>query len=141
MWHTKKKGKRRKKTPLQKLEKKADGLVRDIIRLENNMCCQSCGKTITNKCDAHTAHIVSRSHKILRWVLENILLLCFHCHQSYHGDGALKEFVKKEYPARYYYLYEEGSPVRCNQPTPKRTEIERIEWMQKIITELEELKK
>lgn len=140
MWHTKKKGKRRKKTPLQRLEKKADDLTRDIIRLRDEWTCQCCGKHITMKQDAHRAHIVGRKNKILRWVLLNLLLLCFHCHQKYHSDGQLKEYVKEKWPARYMYLYEcpfDDIP-RCNQKLPYRTPVEKIEWMQNIITELED---
>lgn len=141
MWNTKKKkSKRRKKSPLKKLEDKADGLTRDIIRIRDGWTCQKCGKHITLKNDAHRAHIVGRSHKILRWDLINLLLLCFHCHQEFHSDGQLKEYVEEKWPARYEYLYlwpNEAEPPRCNQNLPYRTAKEKIEWMQKIIAELQ----
>lgn len=145
MWNRKKKckinpdtGKKiyRMKTPLQKLEKKADDLTRDIVRLVYGWKCQKCGKVITSKADAHRAHIVSRSHKILRWDLLNLLLLCFHCHQKSHSDVETKEYIKKKWPARYKYLYE-GNPPNCNLMMPYMTPVEKVAWMKNVIMLLE----
>lgn len=145
MWNKKKKckidpetGKRiyRKKSPLKRLENKADNLTKEIVRLIYDWKCQKCDKHITLKADAHRAHIVSCSHKILRWDLPNLLLLCFHCHQKSHSDVEMKAFIKKKWPARYKYLYE-GSPPNCNLMMPHMTPVEKVEWMQNVIMLLE----
>ena len=147
MWNRKKKrkidpvtGKRqyKKKTPLQRLEKKADDLTREIVRLIYDWKCQKCGKTITSKSDAHRAHIVGCSNKTLRWDLLNLLLLCMTCHRKLHDIELIKEFVKTKWFYRYQYLFDQGSPPRCNQTLPYRTPVEKEEWMQGIIAELEQ---
>lgn len=134
----------RKKTPLQKLEKKADDLTKEIIRLIYDWKCQKCGKTIVNKSDAHRSHIVGCSHKTLRWDLLNLILLCMTCHRKLHDTELIKEFVKIKWPHRYDYLFEQGSPPLCNQTLPYRTLPEKEEWMQIIISgltfKLQELK-
>ena len=156
MWNARKKrkinpktGKReyRRKSPLQRLEKKADDLTKEIVRLIYDWKCQKCGKTITNKSEAHRVHIVSCTHKTLRWDLVNLLLMCMTCHRTFHDADVIKEFVREEWPVRYDYLYlwpNEGQPPRCNQTLPYRTLKEKEEWMEKIIVELtakyEELK-
>ncbi len=149
MWNRKKKckvdpetGKRiyHYKTPLQKLEEKADDLTREIVRLIYDWKCQKCGKTITNKSDAQPAHIVGRSQKLLRWDLLNLLLLCLACHRKYHDSDSLKDYVEARWPARFNYLYlwpNEDQPPRYHQYLPYRTLKEKEEWMEKIIAELE----
>ena len=129
----------RKKSLLQRLEKKADDLTKEIVRLIYGWKCQKCGKAITSKKDAHRAHIVGRSNKTLRWDLLNLLLLCFHCHQIYHGSDSLKDYIEEKWPARYEYLYLalDCEVPRCNKLLPYRTLKEKEEWMEKIIAELE----
>lgn len=147
MWNRRKKrkinpktGKReyRKKTPLRKLEDRADELTKEIVRLRASWICQKCDKHITNKSDAHRAHIVSRSHKILRWDLLNLLLLCFHCHQKSHSEVETKDYIKKKWPVVYEYLFigTGGAKPLCNQTLPYRTLVEREEWMSVIISGL-----
>lgn len=146
MWNRKKKckinpetGKRiyRKKSPLKKLEDKADDLTKAIIRLRDGWKCQKCNKTITNPSDAHRAHIVSSNHKMLRWDLLNLLLVCMACHRQFHDAVAIKWWVCEEWSARYTYLFEEGGVPRCNQTSPHRTPVEKVAWMKQIIAELE----
>lgn len=150
MWNKPKKrkidpktGKReyRRKTPLQRLEKKADNLTKEIVRLRDNWVCQKCGKTITNPKDAHRAHIVSCNNKTLRWYLTNLLLLCMPCHRKFHDAEVIEKFVKKKWRPRWEHLYLPLWPItkipRCNQLLPYRTLPEKIEWMQGIIAELQ----
>ena len=156
MWNRHKKrkinqktGKReyRRKTTLQKLEKKADDLTKEIVRLRDGWKCQKCDKPITGtseankKSNAHRVHIVGCSHKLLRWDLINLLLLCMPCHRTFHDAEAIKEFVKKKWRPRWEYLYLPAWPIsdvpRCNQTLPYRTLKEKEEWMRGIVADLE----
>lgn len=118
------------------LQKKADGLCRQIVRLIYENTCQKCGKHIEGR-GADTAHIVSRKNKLLKWDILNLCLLCTGCHMDLHSQGGMKEWVKEKWPARYTYLFE-GSPPNCNLLMPYMTAKEKIEWMQNIIAELED---
>ncbi len=148
MWNRRKKrkidsktGKReyRRKTPLKRLEDKADDLTKKIVRLRDGWICQKCDKPITSKSDAHRVHIVGCSNKILRWDLINLLLMHMACHRKFHDAEFIKEWVWDKWPARYEYLFwsDYNNVPRCNQTLPYRTPKEKIEWMQKIIAELE----
>lgn len=95
-----------KKTPRQKLVAKLDNIVKQIVRLRDNGCCQYCGKPASGQ-NAHTAHVYAKKTHRLRWDLLNLLLLCFHCHiEKFHRNPfEIQEgWFRQKYPARYEYL-------------------------------------
>lgn len=68
-------------TPKTKLQKKADELCSLVVRARDPIC-RLC-KAAPSR-DAH--HIFSRSHKNTRYDLDNLIGLCYTCHQPKGHD-------------------------------------------------------
>jgi|SRR3990167_5919575 len=95
-----------RKTNRQKVIKDLDGLMIDIVRLRDNYTCQHCGKRVTKK-NAHVSHVIPRSAgNKLRWDLQNLKVLCFHCHINWWHKNPTEasEWFKSKFPERYKYL-------------------------------------
>jgi predicted restriction endonuclease len=65
---------KRKLTSRKTLSNKLDKLFSEKVRAIGR--CEKCGKTTTLQC----SHVYNRSHKWLRWDLENGICLCAGCH-------------------------------------------------------------
>jgi len=98
------KRKYKKKTPKQRLEKKLDRLWQSIVCPPDTPC-ELCGRL-----PACGHHIVLKSRcKALRWVIENGIPLCPHCHYLVHNvdpreyNARIDEKIGKE---RVEYLRE-----------------------------------
>jgi 5-methylcytosine-specific restriction endonuclease McrA len=90
------------------LIKKLDSLVIEIIRLRDNYTCQHCGKKV-DKSNAHVSHVIPRSAgNKLRWDLNNLKVLCFHCHINWWHKNPTEsgEWFKQKFPVRWKYLEE-----------------------------------
>ena len=103
-------GQRRRKnigsTAKKKMRKKLDNIVRDIIRVRDNITCQRCDKEVT-KHNAHTSHVRPESlGQQFRWDLLNLKLLCFSCHRFWWHLNPIEatKWFKDKFPARYDYV-------------------------------------
>lgn len=93
--------KRKRKTWRKKWTEKLDKLFSEKIRARDGRCLR-CGR----KKYLHAHHIISRSHRSLRWDLQNGICLCFSCHNWWHYNPIeaaewVKETIGEE---RYRYL-------------------------------------
>ena len=71
------------------IEKKLDKLVQS---LSNNHRCHVCGRDATA-----VHHIISRSNKLLRYDIVNLLPVCYDCHRNIHdGKVDVKRYIAKE---------------------------------------------
>jgi len=72
------------------LTNKLDKICSQIVRARGK--CQRCGKTS----NLQAAHIVSRTYRVVRWHLGNILCLCAGCHFWNHKNPIeFTEWVKE----------------------------------------------
>ena len=80
--------------------KKLDTVFSKYIRARGR--CEKCGKTER----LHTAHIIPRTNKNLRWDPFNALCLCGGCHIYWQHKNPLEftEWFKTKYATRYEYL-------------------------------------
>ncbi len=95
-----------KRTKRKKLIDKLDGLCKDIIRERDKWTCQHCRKVVS-KSNAHCSHVIPRSRgNALRWVLENLKLLCYHCHINWWHKSPVEsgQWFKDTFPVRWAYL-------------------------------------
>ena len=62
--------------------------------------CYTCGKVITSKSDAHTAHLIPRSTcgAFLKYDLRNLRVCCMACNVWLGGNGAIfyRNMVERE---------------------------------------------
>ena len=96
----------RRKISRKGLVKKLDDLVKEITRLRDNYTCQHCGKKV-DKNNAHVSHIIPRSAgNKLRWDLNNLKVLCYHCHINWWHKNPIEaaKWFKEKFMARAKYL-------------------------------------
>lgn len=83
-------------------EKDVDALAKKCLILLRGEACERCGKL-----PVFSSHILPKGkHKRMRWMLENILLLCYACHMHFwhkHPHAAVAWFDEK-FPGRYENL-------------------------------------
>jgi 5-methylcytosine-specific restriction endonuclease McrA len=94
---------RKKKTPLKKLHEKCWKMAGLVVKLRDNYTCQHCGANQTGK-GAHTSHVLPKStHGALRYVLENLKCLCYHCHMNWWHKNPMEAAVwfANTFPARW----------------------------------------
>jgi hypothetical protein len=71
---------KRSKKPAKKLEQKADKLWGLNVRMADKNLCQWCKYDGVQKYGNQPHHIITRTHKTLRWGIENGVTLCIGCH-------------------------------------------------------------
>ena len=84
------------------LQKEADDLWAESVKLRDKSRCLRCLKT-TNL-NAH--HIFSRKHKATRYILENGITLCRHCHKfEAHVDTELfrRWLIESKHLSQFQY--------------------------------------
>lgn len=91
----------------KRLTDRLDKLILIFIRKRDKNRCQVCGKPISGS-DSHPSHIVPKGNGASwrRFDLENILLMCTHCHlQFWHLNPTESgKWFSKKYPERDKYL-------------------------------------
>ena len=113
--------------------KKLDRLAREIVLKRDNNTCQKCGKYV-EKQNAHISHVVPKSKGYaLRWDLNNLKVLCFHCHINWWHKNPIEaaEWFQEKFPERAEYLYDHRYDLIDSH--------ERDEFIEKKIEEFENL--
>ena len=83
-----------------------DTLVRNIVRARDKNQCQWCGRRVSGR-DSQVSHIIRRRLYFARWDLNNVKLLCGHCHTQWHDnqiEGA--KWFEEKFPDRHEYIME-----------------------------------
>ena len=99
----------KKKLPLKRLKKKADVVLKTKAKERDNYICQRCERSC-EKSNAHGSHVIPVSAgNRLRWDLQNIKCLCFHCHINFWHKNPLEaaDWFKNKFPDRWKYLQEQ----------------------------------
>jgi 5-methylcytosine-specific restriction endonuclease McrA len=99
------KPKRPKKTDRQKLIKELDKLSKKLVYLRDDYTCQWCGKR--DGSDYQASHVIPVSAGMkMRWDVENMKVLCYHCHLNIWHKNPLKasEWFNNKFPERARYL-------------------------------------
>ena len=94
-----------KKTPRQRIVKRLDDLLREVIRLRDDDTCQKCGKKVYGS-NSQPSHVIPKSQSLLlRWHLWNVKLLCNACHRLWHLNPLDSAFwFRHQWPVRNEYL-------------------------------------
>ena len=126
--------KRKVKTPLQKLHVKCWKMAGLVVKLRDGYTCQHCGANQTGK-GAHTSHVLPKStHGALRYVLENLKCLCYHCHMNWWHKNPMEAaaWFEKTFPERWKKI--------SKMPRLRRYDVESLqEILEELTTEYERL--
>jgi 5-methylcytosine-specific restriction endonuclease McrA len=101
------------KSKRKKLTDKLDKLVRELTISRDNSICQHCRKKVERH-NLHVSHVIPRSKgNALRWDLQNLKVLCFHCHLNWWHKNPVEsgEWFKKTFPVRWEYLQERKEEI------------------------------
>lgn len=96
------------KSVRQKLIKQLDDLSKAAVRKRDGNTCKRCGKWVEGSA-RHVSHVipVSAGHK-LRWDINNMKVLCFHCHINWWHKNPMEsaKWFESTFPDRWQYLQE-----------------------------------
>jgi hypothetical protein len=88
------------KTPVIK---KLDKMIKLLLFYRDHDTCQRCGRTYPYQ--LHPSHVISRSNKALRWDLNNLKVLCAHCHMWWHANPTESGlWFADKFPERMEYI-------------------------------------
>jgi len=94
------------KSPRQKLIIQLDALSKEAVRKRDGNTCQRCGKWVEGAA-RHVSHVipVSAGNK-LRWDIQNMKILCFHCHINWWHKNPMEsaKWFEDTFPDRWEYL-------------------------------------
>ena len=96
------------------LNKKLTAIIRERVVLRDENICQHCGKYVTGS-NCQVSHVIPKSQgNILRWDLNNLKILCYHCHLNWWHKNPTEasEWFKSKFPERYEYLQEHKNDIR-----------------------------
>lgn len=113
--------------------KELDELVKKIVRKRDENRCQWCGKYVTGS-NCHVSHVIPRSKGYaLRWDLQNLKVLCYHCHINVWHKNPIEAsaWFDYEFPYRADYLRMHKEDI-----IPSR---QREEFMEKKLFELTDI--
>lgn len=97
---------KRKKGERTKLNNELDTLAKTLAKIRDNYTCQKCGKQ-DKGLGMHGSHVIPVSGGTkLRWDLQNIKALCFHCHINWWHKNPLEagQWFRDKFPERAAYL-------------------------------------
>jgi len=114
--------------------RKSDIMFSRLVRYRDDWKCQNCGAWFPEKAqNLHCSHFHSRSHKSVRWDLENCDAMCANCHRYWESHRTEYEAWKLEQLGqRAYDLLELRKNTRGNND-----ETIAIAYVKKLIEELE----
>lgn len=95
----------KKKTDRKKLIDRLDKVSRKLVYLRDDYTCQHCGKR--NGSDYQASHVIPVSAGAkLRWDLQNMKVLCYHCHLNWWHKNPLESarWFEQKFPERAAYL-------------------------------------
>jgi len=96
----------KKQSNIGKIKKELEDLVKVVAKERDNWTCQKCGKEVTGL-GAHASHVIPVSaSQFLRFDLQNLKCLCYHCHFNWWHKNPLEasEWFKNKFPERHEYL-------------------------------------
>jgi len=70
------------KSEWHKLDKKCEVACKD----DKGWRCEICGRSKEQGYQIHWHHFIGRTHTSLRWVMENIFVVCYVCHKKFEED-------------------------------------------------------
>ena len=98
--------KRKVKTPLQKMHDKCWAIAKKVVYLRDHGQCQHCFKRVEGT-NAHTSHVIPKSVGAgVRYILDNLKLLCFHCHINWWHKNPCEsgDWFREIFPDRWKRL-------------------------------------
>jgi len=106
------------------LIRKLDGLCREIIHIRDKHTCRKCGLYVGEK-GGNCHHLTprKRGHHV-RWILNNLILLCPKCHFWFHSDPFAIEWFKADDPDAYAVVQELNQ-----QQTQSFKQQDLLEWV------------
>ena len=66
--------------------KKLDNLISETAKEDKDYTCENCSRSKKQGWQIHHHHFIGRTKTALRWVLENIFVLCAKCHKEFEED-------------------------------------------------------
>ena len=83
--------------------RKLDKILADTSKEDKSYRCEVCGRTKEQGWQIHHHHFIKRTHTALRWVLQNIFVLCAKCHADIEGDPQLAVRIARDYRGEKWY--------------------------------------
>ena len=128
---------RKKKTPLKKLHEKCWKMAGMVVKLRDHNTCQHCGVTMLSGKGAHTSHVLPKStHGALRYVLDNLKCLCYHCHMNWWHKNPMEaaKWFEERFPDRW-------KKIKAMPRLRRYREEDLQEILEELTTEFERLSK
>ena len=95
---------RKKRTERQRIYKRLDDLIRELLKKDYELKCVTCGKGIgwfhpqTNPYGLQVSHYISRRFASVRWDLKNVHPMCSSCNYMHNVNPApYTDFMLKVY--------------------------------------------
>ena len=109
-------------------------ICREIIHIRDQNACRRCGIFVGEK-GGNCHHIIPKKRGLhVRWVLNNLVLLCPKCHFWYHSDPFAIEWFKKNDPNAYDVVLELN-----RKQTQSFKQQDLLEWVKMLETILIEV--
>ena len=66
--------------------RKLDKIISEFAKDDKDWTCEDCGRSKKQGWQIHHHHFIGRKKTSLRWVNENIFILCARCHNDWEND-------------------------------------------------------
>jgi len=98
----------------RKLEVRCRELTAILVKHRDNYTCQKCGRTREQGYKIDAAHIRPKGrYSLMQFMLDNILALCFNCHDGWwHKSSEGLPWFKETYPDRWLRIQMAGRQTR-----------------------------
>lgn len=104
----------------RKMEVKCRGLTAILVKRRDNYTCQRCGRTEAQGYKIDAAHILPKGkYPLMQFVLDNIIALCFVCHEWWHGKSEGLDWFKAKWPERW-------TRIEISQSMARKTDLKEL---------------
>lgn len=104
----------KKASSIGKLKKRYEDIIKLQAKERDGWICQHCGKKVEGL-NAHGSHVIPVSaSQLLRFDIQNIKCLCYHCHINWWHKNPLEasKWFEEKFPERYKYLQEHRYDIK-----------------------------
>jgi 5-methylcytosine-specific restriction endonuclease McrA len=97
--------------------KKLDKLIEKFSKEDKDYRCEDCGRSKKQGWQIHHHHFIGRKKTSLRWVNENIFVLCAWCHSQWENDPQMAVRKARNMRGEKWYHLIEKIKVKINKHT------------------------
>jgi len=102
--------------------RKLDKIIKEFSKEDKDYTCEDCSRSAKQGWQIHHHHFIGRTKTALRWINENIFVLCAKCHMEWEDDPQIATQKARSMRGDQWYKLLELIKIKINKKSFKENE-------------------